>query len=94
MRGSEPLLDVRSAAEFRAGHVPGAQNVPFWQLAFRAPAPPAAPDAPLVVYCGHGPRARIAAAILRRRGFRHVSLLAGHMAGWLRKGLPVETGTR
>jgi rhodanese-related sulfurtransferase len=32
-RGEAPIvLDVRSAAEFAAGHVPGAVNVPFTRI--------------------------------------------------------------
>jgi rhodanese-related sulfurtransferase len=88
-RGDAPaILDVRSAPEFAAGHVPGAVNVPFTSVLFGSPALPAGLDEPIVVYCGHGPRARLAAIGLRRRGFRTIRLLAGHMSGWIRAGLP------
>jgi rhodanese-related sulfurtransferase len=93
--GTAPaILDVRSPAEFAAGHVPGASNVPFssvWHssVALRVPA-----SDPVVVYCGHGPRAYIAAAALFRRGFRKIILLRGHMAGWRRVGLPETVGSR
>lgn len=76
------ILDVRSAAEYRRGHVPGAIHVPFWQLSVRLAGLPLSPDAPVVVYCGHGPRAWMAGAVLRRRGYRRVVYLKGHMAGW------------
>ena len=74
------VLDVRSRREYRAGHVPGAINVPFWTIP-RARIP-ATPDEPVVVYCGHGPRAVAARSLLRWRGFRRVALLSGHMSGW------------
>ena len=77
------VLDVRSASEFRAGHVPGAINLPYWKLLLGA-APPFPVDAEVVVYCGHGPRARLAGAARRRRGVRQVSLLDGHWAAWSR----------
>jgi rhodanese-related sulfurtransferase len=80
------IVDVRSRAEFRSGHVPGAINRPFWALAFSPPRQPG----PLVLYCGHGPRAHIAKALLRLRGVHDVSLLEGHMAGWRRDGRPEE----
>jgi rhodanese-related sulfurtransferase len=51
---------------------------------------PGSADDPLVVYCGYGPRAWMAGAVLRRRGFRHVMYLAGHMHGWRRAGLAEE----
>ena len=88
------ILDVRSATEFAAGHVPGARNVPFWAVWMRIAALQLDPARPLVVYCGHGPRAGLAAAALRRRGFRDLVTLRGHMAAWARAGLREERGSR
>jgi rhodanese-related sulfurtransferase len=90
--GTAPaVLDVRSTAEFTRGHVPGALHIPFWKLLNRPTRIPIPLDEPLVVYCGHGPRAWIAGAALRRRGFRRVEYLEGHMSQWRRAGLPEET---
>jgi rhodanese-related sulfurtransferase len=85
------IVDVRTSAEFRRGHVPGAINAPVQTLT-RVPAAlaQAVPDEPLVVYCGHGPRAMMARALLHRLGFREVTLLEGHMAGWRRAGFRIE----
>lgn len=80
------ILDVRSAREFAQGHVPGAVNRPFWAVLFGLAQLPFRTDEPVVVYCELGPRAHIAARGLRRRGFRDISLLEGHMAGWRREG--------
>jgi rhodanese-related sulfurtransferase len=86
--GTAPrVLDVRTPGEFDAGHVPGAINIPFQQVSRRASELSAARERPLVVYCGHGPRAWIAGAALRRAGFGHISYLKGHMAAWRRAGL-------
>jgi rhodanese-related sulfurtransferase len=90
-RGSAPtILDVRSRAEYEGGHVPGARHVPFWKLLGPAADIRTSPDDPLVVYCGHGPRARLAGAALRRRGFRRVEYLEGHMSAWRQARLPEE----
>jgi rhodanese-related sulfurtransferase len=90
--GTAPkILDVRSREEFTRGHVPGALHIPYWKLVSRAPGIPIALDDPLVVYCEHGPRAWIAGAALRQRGFRRVELLEGHMSQWRRAGLREET---
>lgn len=89
--GSAPaILDVRSATEYAAGHVPGAMHASFWTLFFSPPA--ADPDEPLLLYCGQGPRARIAAVALRRQGFLQLIELSGHMVGWRLAGLPEATG--
>ena len=87
------VLDVRSAAEFARGHVPGALRVPFYRAARAAAALGITTEDDVVVYCGHGPRARIATSSLRRRGFSHVSLLDGHWTGWQHAGLPVESSS-
>jgi rhodanese-related sulfurtransferase len=97
------ILDVRSRWEFARGHVPGAIHVPFWRLKGRvaeigrlnaapttAPSIPDGRELPVVVYCGHGPRAWYAAMELRRLGFTHVSCLKGHMFRWRREERPVE----
>lgn len=78
------IVDVRSPEEYREGHIPGAVNVPFWSAAFRWIE--VSPSAPTVVYCGHGPRARIARTLLRLRGLGSIDLLDGHMAAWRRSG--------
>lgn len=76
------ILDVRSRAEFDGGHVPGAINVPFWLVPFRATSLPVGLNHPIVVYCGHGPRALLATVALRARGFTNIACLAGHWSGW------------
>jgi hydroxyacylglutathione hydrolase len=43
---------------------------------------PGAREEEVVVYCGRGPRARLAVALMWYAGFRQVDLLRGHMAGW------------
>ncbi|MGD2063259.1 MAG: rhodanese-like domain-containing protein [Nitrospirota bacterium] len=90
--GTAPVvLDVRSTREYEAGHVPGAIHIPFQQVASRIDELPTAPDAPIVVYCAHGPRAVWAARALRKAGHTQVLYLEGHMAAWRKAGLPVET---
>ena len=84
------ILDVRSRSEFAAGHIPGAIHMPFWAVLWRAHRLRAASDDPIVVYCGHGPRAELARAALRSRGYTRVACLTGHMAKWRRAGLPEE----
>jgi rhodanese-related sulfurtransferase len=89
--GERPrILDVRSEAEFAAGHVPGAVNIPFNKVPFLGDAVPGTADDELIVYCGHGPRAYIAAAALRHAGRGRIAYLDGHWAAWQRAGLPVE----
>jgi rhodanese-related sulfurtransferase len=81
--GAAPvILDVRSRAEFVSGHVPGARHIPFWRMSRRIGELAIPADAELVVYCGHGPRAMVAARVLRRNGFARITFLEGHFSKW------------
>ena len=92
-KGTAPaVLDVRTPAEYAAGHVCGATNIPFNEVGRRASELASLRERPLIVYCGHGPRAWMAGVVLRRHGFRHIRFLSGHMAAWRRAGLPEEAG--
>ena len=87
---SLPILDVRTEREFSGGHVPGAVNVPFTQVSSRLGDVPGAPDEALIVYCGHGPRAYMAAAALKRAGRPRIVYVTGHFSEWRIAGLRVE----
>jgi MFS family permease len=84
------ILDVRSVKEFADGHVPGALNIPFESVGARAHELPGPRQDPVVVYCGHGPRAWMAGAALRKSGFSNVIYLAGHFSKWRAAGLREE----
>ena len=72
------LLDVRSAAEFRSGHLPGALNIPHTALRQRLGEIP--PDRPLLVYCASGFRSYLALRVLRQDGWADVRSLSGGLS--------------
>jgi len=65
------VVDVRTPAEFAAGHVPGALNIPHDQMAARhgeiGPS-----STPVLLYCKSGRRTDIAARTLREKGFTQI----------------------
>ena len=69
----EPVLDVRQAAEFVAGHLPGARHVELGSVPGRVDE--LAEMA--TVMCGHGERAMSAASLLERAGSRPGVFLGG-----------------
>ncbi len=66
-RAGVHVLDVRSLAEYRAGHVPGAQLVPHTRLLEEIGAVPEGKT--LLVHCGSGARAASAVSLLERHGY-------------------------
>ena len=82
------VLDVRTPAEFQAGHLPGAVNIPHDQLAERIGEVPR--DREIAVYCMVGPRARLGEKTLQEAGVSTLLHLEGGFAAWRESGLPVE----
>jgi len=83
------VLDVRPEDEFRAGHVPGAVNIPLAELEQRLGELPE--DREVIAYC-RGPYCILsfeAAAMLREKGYRVRRLEDGYPE-WMAAGLPVE----
>jgi len=86
------ILDVRSAAEYAEGHIPGAVNLPHDQMKARAEEIGTHRDQEIVLYCRSGRRSAIAAQTLAAEGFTRLRLLEGDMPGWEGAGHPVERG--
>ncbi|HCM04937.1 MAG TPA: sulfurtransferase [Oceanospirillales bacterium] len=78
------VLDVRETAEFQAGHLPKAINVPRGVLEFKVANHPDLmdPQQPILIYCKNGGRSTLAALTLKQMGFTHVEMLAGGFDGW------------
>jgi rhodanese-related sulfurtransferase len=84
------VIDVSDNAEFAAGHVNGARNVPLAQLDGATKELPSDKARPLVVVCASGARASRAAKVLAQKGHQQVHVLAGGMKSWREAQLPVE----
>ena len=87
--GRVNVLDVRSASEWQAGHVPGVPNIPLGYLAEHLAELPT--GRPLVVYCQGGGRSAIAASLLQAQGIESVVNLMGGFGAWSRGGRRTES---
>lgn len=89
------LLDVREAAEFETGRLPGAINIPRGVLEFRIGDHPllSRRDTDILVYCKTSGRAALAALNLKRMGYTNVRSIHGGFDAWSRLGLPLEQET-
>lgn len=84
------ILDVRSPEEYKAGHIPGAINIPHDQVGSRLVEISSHKNKEVVLYCRSGRRVAIAADILQSAGFSKLLHLNGDMYDWQSNGkLPV-----
>lgn len=84
------LVDVRSAADYAAGHILGARSLPLAELERRAGELDKHKARPVIVYCNAGNTSGGAVSALRKGGFEKVFNLSGGYAAWQQAGLPVE----
>lgn len=70
-------IDVRTAEEFAAGHVPGAINIPHERIASGITRLELDKNQPIYLYCRSGRRAGIAMDDLRELGYRQVENIGG-----------------
>ena len=89
--GTAPLiLDVRTAAEYADGHVPGAINISHDELENRMGELGIDLDDEVIVYCMAGGRAGIAQGLLGEAGYTNLRDLEGHWTAWSADGRPSE----
>jgi rhodanese-related sulfurtransferase len=86
------LLDVRSQAEFDAGHIREARHVPQDQLASSGEALKKYKEKVVVACCESGLRSGAAARVLRTQGFTKVANLRGGLQAWRAENLPLVKG--
>lgn len=84
IRGSRfcRILDVRDPAEFAAGHLPGAVNVPLYQIGRKVPYLMPNRRWPLIVYCGSGARSLPAVQVLSVMGYSNLYNLQKGIEYW------------
>jgi phage shock protein E len=84
------VLDVRTPAEFAAGHVPGARNMPHDLLSSKIAEIDGLRDKQVVLYCRSGRRTLLAEDTLRKAGFTKLLHLQGDYLAWEAEHRPIE----
>ena len=74
------VIDVRTPAEYKQGHVPGAILIPLNELANRQSEVPK--DKKVLLICRSGSRSAQANAMLQRQGFTNTYSVKGGMLDW------------
>lgn len=85
------VVDVRTPAEYAAGHLSGAVNIDVESPDFATKIGALDPAGTYLVYCRTGSRAAVAKSQMGTQGFAHVTNIGGIDAAAKTTGLPVVT---
>ncbi len=83
------LLDVRTPAEYAAGHIEGAVNVDYEAADFRDRVDKLERVKTYLVYCQTGVRSAAASEVMVEFGFHYVENMLGGITEWQAAGYPV-----
>ena len=83
------VVDARAPSDFAAGHIPGAVNIPYYEMAQRYKEVPK--DKWVITYCAcpHA-EAEQAARELLKQGYTQVKAIDEGYFGWVDKGYPTS----
>lgn len=84
------VVDVCEPAEFAAGHVAGAKNIPLSQLEGKLATTVKNKALPVILVCHSGARSSRAVAVAKKLGFENTHSLAGGMGAWRSANLPID----
>lgn len=92
-RSDAPLIvDVRSDAEWRTGHLPDAIHIEAGRVTECA-VPQVPRDRPVVLHCGAANRAMVGLSLLERLGYRNLMMLDTGFGNWRDAGYEVVKET-
>jgi hydroxyacylglutathione hydrolase len=83
------LIDLRGAAEYKSGHVKGAENLFIGTLEKNLSK--INKDQQVVIHCQGGDRSSIGYSLLVKHGFKNIKNYSGGMNEWINSGNPVIT---
>lgn len=84
------VIDICEPAEYAAGHVAGAKNIPMGQLEGKLATTVKNKALPVILVCYSGARSNRAVAIAKKLGFENAHSLSGGIGAWRSANLPIE----
>ncbi len=87
--GNVTVVDVRTAEEFKEGHIKDAKNIDIMDKDFEAQVGKLDKSKPTLVHCQAGGRSTRALKTFEKLGFTDVIHLDDGFAGWQEAGKPV-----
>ena len=88
--GEAVVIDVRTPAEYEAGHIQNAQNIDIQSPLFIEKIKALDLNAEYIVNCERGGRSSRAVSLMSEIGFSKAFNLEGGILAWEKEGLPIE----
>lgn len=85
------ILDVRTAREFKEGHIKGAINLDYYDSDFKKLVSMLDPQETYLLHCKSGRRSGRSLPILQSLGFKQIIHMDHGFDGWRRAGLEFTT---
>lgn len=84
------VLDIRTPAEYKDGHIAKAKNIDFYADDFEKKLSALDKSKTYLVHCASGGRSKRSLTAFNKLGFKSVVHLDGGYKGWAKDGQPVE----
>jgi len=83
------VIDLRTAADYKNGHIKGAKSAPLNDFATGVDSFSSQKDKPVLVYCNSGNTAIKAIKLLKKAGFEKINNLEGGIVAWKEANMPL-----
>jgi rhodanese-related sulfurtransferase len=83
------ILDIRTAEEFKAGHIPNSKHLPLSELDSGLKQAKIDSNKPIILVCLSGNKANTALAKLKKAGCKDVVCMEGGISAWNQAGMPL-----
>ena len=81
------LIDVRTPAEYKSGHINGATNIDFYQVKnMKITFDKLDRNQPILIYCAAGGRSNKTGVLMKEMGFKQIYELSSGINGWKAAG--------
>ncbi|MEQ5840814.1 rhodanese-like domain-containing protein [Paraburkholderia acidicola] len=88
-RRNAVVVDLRSAADFAAGHLPSARHLEFAELQAKVGQLVKNKSIPVLLVCQTGQQSNKAVRVVQDAGYAEVHVLQGGLNAWQQAGMPV-----
>lgn len=83
------IIDIRTAAEYKSGHIKGAKNAPLAEFSSSIESYSSYKNKPVLIYCNSGNTATRAIRLLKKAGFENINNLEGGINAWKEASMPL-----